>query len=119
MFEERLDDGLVALEKDPLTDPLRRDEPRALQGREVRRHGGLREAAARVDLARAHAVIERQILIGEMRVRFPQPAKNLPADRVGKGFVNRVDIGLHLGSFKVFDNGQPGRRGRPRICIAT
>jgi hypothetical protein len=32
-----------------------------------------------------------------MRVRLPQPAENLPADRVGKRFVDRVDIGFHLG----------------------
>src|SRR6185437_13075972 len=33
-----------------------------------------------------------------------------PADRVGKRFMNRVDIGLHCVGFKVFDNGQTRRR---------
>src|SRR5471032_997499 len=80
MVEKRLDDSFVALEKDPLTDPFRRDQTRALQRREMSRHGGLRQTAACVDLSSAYAVIQRQFLIGEMRVRLPQPAKNLPAD---------------------------------------
>lgn len=59
VLEKRLNDGLVAFEKHPLADPLRRDEARALQCGQVRRHGGLRQPATRVDLAGAHAVIER------------------------------------------------------------
>jgi hypothetical protein len=54
-----------------------------------------------------------------MRVRLAQPAENLPANRVGQGFVDRVDIGVHLGSFKVFDNGSRDAGGRRHICIAT
>jgi hypothetical protein len=117
VFEERLNDGLVAFEKHPLTDPLRRDEPRALQGGEVRRHGGLRQAAARVDLARAHAVVERQLLIGEMHARLAQPAENLPADRVGQRFVDRVEIGCHVDGFGWFGNRHAGWRACK--CIAT
>ncbi len=82
VLEKRLNDGLVAFEKHPLTDPFRRDESRALQGGEVRRHRGLRQAAARVDLAGAHAVVERQVLVGEVRIRLAQPAENLPPYRL-------------------------------------
>jgi hypothetical protein len=34
-----------------------------------------------------------------MRVRLAQPAENLPANRVGKRFVNRVDVERHWGGF--------------------
>src|ERR1700677_966201 len=91
VLEKRLNDGLIAFEKHPLTYPPGRDEPRALQGGEVRRHGGLQQAAARVDLAGAHALIEREFLVGEMRVRLAQPAEDLPPYRVGERFVDRVD----------------------------
>jgi hypothetical protein len=117
MFEKRLDDGLVALEENPLTDPFRRDQTRALQRCEMRGHGGLRQATARVDLARAYTVIQREFLVGEMSVRLTQPAKDFAADRVGKRFVNRVDVGCHEGvvSFKR----QLAGEIRVGICIAT
>lgn len=115
VLEKRLNDGLIAFEKHPLTDPLRRDKPRALQGREVRRHRGLRQAATRVDLAGAHAVFEREFLIGKMRARLAQPAENLPAYGVRKRFVDRVDIERHVDRFsghqlQFIDNRQTWRR---------
>ena len=99
VLEKGLNDGLVAFEKHPLPNPLRRNETGALQRGEVRRHGGLRQAAVRVDLARAHAMIERELLVGEMRIRLAQPAENLPPYGVGKRFVNRVDIERHVDRF--------------------
>ena len=95
VLEKRLNNGLVAFEKHPLADPLRRDEAGALQCGQMRRHSGLRQPATRVDLAGAYAVIERQLLIGEVRLRIPQPRQNLAADGIGERLVDRVDVDGH------------------------
>jgi hypothetical protein len=52
-----------------------------------------------------------------MRVRLAQPAENLPADRVGERFVDRVEIGRHVDGFRWFDKRHAGWRARK--CIAT
>ena len=70
MLDKRLDDRLVALEKHPLTDPLRRHEAGALQSGQVRRHGRLRQSAACADLAGAHAVVGHWVVIGEVLIRL-------------------------------------------------
>src|SRR5579872_918243 len=116
VLEKGLNDCLVAFEKHPLTDPLRRNETGALQRGKVRRHGGLRQAAVRVDLARAHAVIERELLVGEMRIWLAQPAENLPPYRVGKRFVNRVDIERHVGRFRASTSDRQQQAGVAHAC---
>ncbi|CAM2150158.1 hypothetical protein PT2222_230001 [Paraburkholderia tropica] len=92
--EERLDDRLVALEEHPLTDFLRRHEAGLLERGQMRRDGRLRERAVRVDLARADAVIERKLLIGEMHVRLPQAREDLATYGIGQRLVDGVEIEL-------------------------
>jgi hypothetical protein len=55
-----------------------------------------------------------------VRVRLAQPAENLSPYRVGKRFVDRVDIERHVGQF--LGHQQPAgvvAGWRLRICIAT
>src|SRR6202022_4342185 len=92
LLEKRLNDLFVALEEHPLADTLRAHEPRALQRREMRRDGRLRQAAAGVDPAGADAVVERQLLVREMRARLLEPRENLAAYRVGERLVDCVDV---------------------------
>src|SRR5690348_6461376 len=63
-----------------------------MQGREMRGNGGLRHAAAPIDLTRADAMRQRQFLIREMLLRLLQPLENLAAKGVGEGLVNCVDV---------------------------
>jgi hypothetical protein len=62
LIEKLLDDCFVALEKYPLPDPFRRHETRFVKRGQVSRNRGLGHAATRVDLPRAHAIHERELL---------------------------------------------------------
>jgi len=67
----------------------------ALQGRQVCRDGGLRQAAAPVELAGADADLERMRLGREMPLRLLQPVQHLTAQRVGEGLEDGVEVDGH------------------------
>jgi hypothetical protein len=92
LIEKLLDDRFVALEKYPLPDPFRRHETRFVKRGQVSRDRGLGHAATRVDLTRAHAIHERELLLGKVDLGLLEPHENLAADRIGQGLVNSVDI---------------------------
>jgi hypothetical protein len=62
------------------------------------RNGRLRQPRALIDLAGTDAAINGVTLIGEGRKRVFEPVQNLPANRVGEGFddVVNVDVSGHV-----------------------
>jgi hypothetical protein len=92
LIEKLLDDRFVALEKYPLPDPFRGHQTRFVKRGQVSRHRGLRHATTRVDLPRANAIRERELLLAEVGFGLLEPRENLASDRVGQGLVNGVDI---------------------------
>ena len=96
--QERGNHGFIATEEHPLPHLGGRNQPRALQHREVRRHGGLRQPAAPIDMARAHPVFEgmpRPLL--EVRLRRLQPPQDLAAHGIGQRLEDGVDINVRGG----------------------
>ncbi|MNY04289.1 hypothetical protein D3C86_1369560 [compost metagenome] len=90
--QEGLDGLLVALEEVPLADPLAGHQAGALQGGQVRRHGGLRQAGAAVDHPGAHADLQRMVLVGEVLLGILQPVEDLAAHGMGEGLDDFVGI---------------------------
>ncbi len=93
--EEFLNGFLVAFEEVPLTDFLAADQASTLQGRQMRGHGGLRQAAALVDLSGADTVCVPVLLVGELVLRVFQPGENVSAYWVCQRFYYFVEVKGH------------------------
>jgi hypothetical protein len=96
VFEERLDGLFIAFEEVPLANLLAADQPRALQGGQVRGDCGLRQPGALVDLAGADADFQRVILIGEIDVWVFQPVQDFTSYRMGQRLDHVIDVELHV-----------------------
>lgn len=94
-LDKRLDHVFIAAEKVPLPGFLAADQACALQGGQVCRHGGLRQAAALVDLAGADAVLVVVHLLGELHFRVFQPVENVSPYWVCQGFYYFVEVNGH------------------------
>lgn len=94
-LDKRLDDVFIAAEKVPLPGFLATDQACPLQGCQVRRHGGLRQAAALVDLPGADAVLVVVDLFGELHFRVFQPVENVSPYWVCQGFYYFVEVNGH------------------------
>nr|GEU28208.1 urease accessory protein G [Tanacetum cinerariifolium] len=91
VFQGR-DGGFIAFEIIPLADAVRRDQPCLEQDGQVGRHRRLRQSRALVDLARAHAIAERMVLVGKILFGVLEPGQDLAPGGIGQGFVDRVDV---------------------------
>lgn len=101
--EKGLDGFLVAPEEMPLADLAAAHQACALQGRQMRRDGGLRKSGALVDLPGADAVFQRILLIRKVALRVLQPAQDVAAQRMGEGLddvVERIGHGLFIFEYR-------------------
>ena len=76
----------------PLADFAAADQAGALQGRQVRGHRGLRQAATLIDLPGANAVLVAVGLVWKFDVRVFEPVQDFSPYRVRQGFYYFVEI---------------------------
>lgn len=93
---ERLDGLFIAPEEMPLTDLLAADQTGSLQGRQMRRNGGLGKPGTLIDLPGADAVLNRVFLRGKRGARVLEPGQDLSADRMGQRFDDVVEVDGHV-----------------------
>jgi hypothetical protein len=79
----------------PLADFAAADQAGALQGRQVRGHRGLRQAATLIDLSGANAVLVAVGLVREFDVRVFEPVQDFSPYRVCQGFYYFVEVEVH------------------------
>jgi hypothetical protein len=81
----------------PLADFAAADQAGALQGRQVRGHRGLRQAATLIDLPGANAVLVAVGLVREFDGRVFEPVQDFSPYWVCQGFYYFVEINGHGG----------------------
>src|SRR5690606_19747434 len=90
-----MEDRHLAREEDPLPDRAAGDQPGPLQSGQVRRYRRLREAGPLVDLSGADAVLTGLVLLGKVALRLLQPLQDFPAQWVGEGLDDVIEIVGH------------------------
>ena len=97
-FEERLDGVLIAFEEVPLAMFLAGNQACPLQGGQVRRDRGLRQAAELVELPGAYTMLRGMDLARERGIRVFESVENFSAYWVCQGFYYFVEVDRHGGS---------------------
>ena len=95
--EESLDGFLITFEKVPLANLLASDQTGALQGGEMGRDSGLRQAETLVELPGADAVFGAVMLVGELHLRVFKQANDFSAYWVCQRFYYFVEVDRHDG----------------------
>jgi hypothetical protein len=93
--EEFLNGFLVAFEEVPLADFPAADQTGTLQGRQMRGHRRLRQAAALIDLSGTNAVLVAVTLVGKLDRRVFEPVKDFSPYWVRQGFYYFVEVDGH------------------------
>lgn len=93
MANKGRDGVFIAFEEVPLADFPTGHQPGALEGGQMRRHGGLRQPGALVELPGADADGERLVLLlVEIALRLLQPAQHVAPHGVGQGLEDLVEV---------------------------